>query len=117
MTNEEVVVRKRRTRTEIEQVVREYEASGLNRSQFCRNQGLALITLNRYLKRVHQGFTTSGIRGGDGLLAVDLRGGRIGDRESGCGLFLVLSGGRRIEIGPDFDAPTLQRLLQILETM
>src|SRR5260370_1652556 len=50
MTDEESVVEKRR-RTSAEQIVREFEGSGLNRSQFCRPQGLALGALNRYLRR------------------------------------------------------------------
>src|SRR5260370_23344557 len=36
---------------EIEQIVCEFESSGLNRSQFCRRQGLTLGVLNRYLQR------------------------------------------------------------------
>jgi hypothetical protein len=35
--------------------------------------------------------------------------------ESGSGLELVLRSGRRLRIGPDFDGPTLQRLLALLE--
>jgi hypothetical protein len=34
---------------------------------------------------------------------------------AGSGLELVLAGGRRLRLGPDFDAPTLQRLLALLE--
>jgi hypothetical protein len=32
-------------------------------------------------------------------------------------LAVVLSGGRRIEVGTTFDGPTLQRLVQTLEMM
>jgi len=51
MTDEQSVVEKRR-RTPAEQIVREFEGSGLNRSQFCRRQGLTLGVLNRYLRRL-----------------------------------------------------------------
>jgi hypothetical protein len=51
MTEEQSVTgKKRRTAAEIEQIVREYESSGLNRSQFCRQQDLTLGVLNRYLR-------------------------------------------------------------------
>ena len=44
------VVKRRRTAAEIERIVREFKNSGLNRSQFCRQQGLTLGVLNRYLR-------------------------------------------------------------------
>jgi hypothetical protein len=36
-------------------------------------------------------------------------------QEPSCGLAVVLSGGRRIEVHPDFDANTFQRLVSALE--
>jgi hypothetical protein len=36
-------------------------------------------------------------------------------REPGCGLSVVLPGGRRIEVHPDFDTSTFERLVGILE--
>jgi hypothetical protein len=117
MTVEHGVVRKpRRTPAEIEQVVSEFEGSGLNRSQFCRHHGLTLGTLNRYLKRM-RGESPSTANNG-GLVAVELAGMKLGAaRESVCGLAVVLSHGRRIEIGAGFDGPTLRRLVQVLETV
>ena len=35
--------------------------------------------------------------------------------ETSCGLAVVLSGGRRIEVRPDFDADAFERLMGILE--
>ena len=46
-----VEVRRRQSRAEAEQVVGDYEASGLSRVEFCRRQGLSLATLARYRKR------------------------------------------------------------------
>jgi hypothetical protein len=37
------------------------------------------------------------------------------ERESSCGLAVVLSGGRRIEVQRDFDGHTLVRLVSVLE--
>ena len=35
--------------------------------------------------------------------------------EPGCGLAVVLPGGRKIEVHPDFDTSTFERLMGILE--
>jgi hypothetical protein len=35
-------VRRRRSRQEVEQLVAEYESSGLSQNEFCRDRGLAL---------------------------------------------------------------------------
>ena len=44
-------VRRRRSRQEVEQLVAEYESSGLSQNEFCRERGLALSTLGRYRTR------------------------------------------------------------------
>ena len=49
MNEEQVpVVRGRRSRQEVKQLIAEYESSGLSRSEFCRKRGLGLSTLDRY---------------------------------------------------------------------
>jgi len=35
--------------------------------------------------------------------------------EPSCGLAVVLPGGRRIEVHPDFDTSTFERLVSVLE--
>ena len=113
MTNEAGVVRgPRRTIAEVEQIVGEFEASGLNRSQFCQHKELKLVTLNRYLKRVRGKSTRDGCN--SGLVAVELDGA---DQARGSGLSVVLAGGKRIEVSAGFDGPTLQRLVRELETV
>ena len=37
------------------------------------------------------------------------------EQQTSCGLAVVLAGGRRIEVGCDFDTHTLERLLSVLE--
>jgi hypothetical protein len=116
MTDEQGLVRRRRrTAAEIQQIVSEFGSSGLNRSQFCRRQGLTLGTLNRYLERM-QGEGTNDASNG-ALVTVELRGMKLGQDREASGLVVVLSGGRRIEVGAAFDGATLQRLVQTLETM
>jgi len=112
MTDEHGEVRtRRRTAAEIQKIASEFESSGLSRSQFCRRQGMTLGTLNRYLKRMY-GESTSSVSQA-GLVAVEVGN----DRGGGGGLVVALSNGRRIEVDTKFDGPTLQRLVQVLETM
>src|SRR5216683_7332271 len=117
MSDEQDVVRKgRRTAGEIEQIVSEYESSGLNRSQFCRGHGLTLGILNRYLKRLC--VASEGGASGGGLVAVEWAGKKLGGERAGsCGLAVVLRSGREIAVSAGFDSATLQRLVQVLETM
>lgn len=117
MSDEQGVVQKeRRTTAEIEQIVSEYESSGLNRSQFCRERGLTLGVVNRYLKRLRA--TCEGGASGGGLVAVELAGKKLGAKQAGSGgLAVVLRSGREIAVSAGFDSATLQRLVQVLETM
>ena len=106
-------IKRRRNRTEIEQLVAEYEASGLGRTAFCKEKGLSLSTLARYRKRQEQT-----IQGAEGKrwLAVEVCGapaGAGGDRASG--LAVVMASGRRIEVGCGFDGHTLKQLLAVME--
>jgi hypothetical protein len=106
--------RRRRSRAEAEQLVAAYEASGLSRVEFCRQQGLSLATLARYRKRQRQaqGAAATGNR----WLAVEVSGvsTAVGSGTTG-GLAIALPGGRRIEVGRGFDAQTLVQLLGVLE--
>ena len=109
-----VKTKRRRSRAEIQELVAEYEASGLGRTAFCQQRGLSLSTLSRYRKRQEQtaGEATEGKR----WLAVEVSGSAaVAGGERASGLAVVLPGGRRIEIGRGFDAETLQRLLVVVE--
>ena len=92
----------------------EYEASGLGRSAFCRKRGLSLSTLARYRRRRKHAVAESAK--GKRWLAVEVSGTVAGvGEERASGLAVVLSGGRRVEVGRSFDGDTLQRLLAVLE--
>jgi len=104
-----VEVRRRRSRAEAEQVVGEYEASGLSRVEFCRRQGLSLATLARYRKRA-QGKVVPANR----WLAVEMANSTL-ESQGSSGLAVALPGDRRIEIRCGFDAHTLVQLLGVLE--
>lgn len=106
-------IKRRRSQAEIEQLVAEYEASGLGRTAFCQQRGLSLSTLARYRRRQEQ----AAGEGAEGKrwLAVEVSGSVVlGGGERASGLAVVLPGGRRIEVGRGFDADTLQRLLAVV---
>jgi hypothetical protein len=107
------MVRRRRSRAETERVVSAYESSGLSQVEFCKRQGLSLATLARYRKQQRQqGEAATGNR----WLRVEVSGvsAAVGI-EAASGLAVALAGGRRIEVGRGFDAPTLVQLLGVLE--
>ena len=133
--NEEQVcaVQRRRSRQEVQQVVAEYESSGLSRMEFCRERGVALSTLGRYRSRQER----QKAAGSNALLAVELSGrppasvaaagsnallavevcGRAPApiAANGSALAVVLRSGRRIEVGRGFDTGVLEQLVRVLE--
>ena len=113
MNEEQVcVVQRRRSRHEVEQLVAEFESSGLNRSEFCRDRGLGLSTLARYRRRRERQAPT----GSNTLLAVEVSNRATGPAAATCSaLAVVLRGGRRVEVGRGFDAGTLEQLVHVLE--
>jgi hypothetical protein len=117
MSHEQVVTQKiRRTGAEIQQIVSEFESSGMSRSQFCRARGLTFGVLSRYLERMRAAARSSA--NGDRLVAVEWNSKKTSaERARGCGLSVVLNGGREIAVTTGFDAGTLQRLVEVLETM
>ena len=105
-------MRVRRSRAEAQQLVAEYEASGLSRVQFCRERGLSLATLARYRQRQSRNQAAPGTR----WLAVEVSsGGSNLETGTSSGLAVALPGGRRIEVGRGFDGRTLAQLLGLLE--
>lgn len=108
-----IKIKRRRSRAEIQQLVAEYEASGLGRTAFCQQRGLSLSTLARYRRR--QELTAGGAAEGH-WLAVEVPGSvPVAGGEEASGLAVVLPGGRRIEVDRGFDGDTLQRLLTVME--
>ena len=91
-------------------MVVEYGISGMSGVEFCQKHGLALSTLARYQRRREPGQEEGA--GSSRWLAVEL----LGAHPAGAsGLAVVLTGGRRIEVGRGFDAKTLEQLMSLLE--
>jgi len=108
--------RRRRTRTEVQQLVAEFMSSGMRRTEFCRSRGLSFGTLNRHLKKQRWKRKSRRASSAGRLVPVELAARKSPTQhEPSCGLAVVLSGGRRIEVHSDFDANTLERLVGILE--
>jgi len=109
------VVVRRRGRAEIERLEGLYRTSGMGRSEFCRSQGMALSTLNRYLKKQQnkQGQSKDDGVGRSRLVRVELA---PAEPAVSVGILTVLlSNGRRVEVGRGFDAETLAQLVTALE--
>jgi hypothetical protein len=112
--NQEAGTRKRRSSEEVKGLVVEFEASGLRCSEFCRDRGMALSTLRRHLKK--NGSGKGGARPSSRLVPVEVvKADRNTNAETIAGLEVILSGGRRIAVGHQFDSPTLGRLVKVLE--
>jgi len=94
--------RKRRSREEIAELVREFKSSGLTQRKFSENRGIALSELQRSLKIVRRASEPQ-------LMAVQIEAERT-DRA----LELMVGEGYRIKIGAGFCSTTLRRLLEVL---
>jgi hypothetical protein len=116
-----LVAPKRRTRAEVRQIVAEFVSSGMRRSEFCRSRGLSFGTLNRHLKkqrwkRKRKSSAASSAGQFGRLVPVELAAKKSPTQhEPRYGLAVVLSGGRRIEVHPDFDTTTFERLVSALD--
>ena len=107
---------KRRTRAEVQQLVAEFVNSGMRRSEFCRRRRLSFGTLNRHLKEKRWKKKSPASSSAGRLVPVELAPSKPPKQhEPSCGLAVVLLGGHRIEVHPDFDTSTFERLLGILE--
>jgi len=107
---------KRRTRAEVQQLVAEFVRSGMLRSEFCQSRGLSFSTLDRHLKKRRWKRRHKPISSAGRLVPVELAASKLPKpQEPSCGLAVVLPGGRRIEVHPDFDTSTFERLVSALE--
>jgi hypothetical protein len=94
----------RRSAEEIEELLEQYLASGLTRVEYCRQTGIVLSTLGRYLRRSRNT--------GQQLMRVKVEAGQ----EPDAGFVLVLGNGRRIASSWEFGDAALARLIRIAET-
>ncbi len=108
-------LRRRRTRAEVDQLLAEFETSGLTQREFCQLHHMSLSTFGRYRERQRNDPRSSSAPNCR-LMAVEVaEPGQSRCQRNGSGLAIALAAGRRIEIGIGFDAQTLRQLLQALE--
>lgn len=81
-----------------------YRSRGLSRKAYCRELGVAVTTLDYYLRREN-----GRERKQASLLPVELT-----PLVAGSSLTLVLPEGLRLEVSAGFDESTLRRLLSVL---
>jgi hypothetical protein len=107
---------KRRTRAEVQKLVAEFRSSGMRRSEFCRNRGLSFSTLDRHLKKRRWKRRRRPVSSAGRLVKVELAAKKSPTQhDATCGLVVLLPGGRRIDVHPDFDTSTFERLVNVLE--
>jgi hypothetical protein len=104
---------KRRTRAEVQQLVAEFVSSGMRRSESCQSRGLSFSTLDRHLKKRRRKRRRKPISSAGRLVRVELAARKSPMQH--CELAVVLPGGRRIEVHPDFDTSTFDRLVGTLD--
>src|SRR4051794_12207756 len=118
MTEQEQAVtrRQRRSRAEVRRLVKEFKRSGMNRSQFCRQRKLALSTLKRNLASESAAAADRSLACSR-LVPVEVIRSRCKQQKAvkGCGVQILLAAGRRIEVQPEFDPQTLNRVVRLLE--
>ena len=113
---QKVSAHKRRTRVEVQELVAGFMSSGMRRSEFCQSRGLSFSTLDRHLKKLRWKRRRKPISSAGSLVPVELAVRKSPKQhEPSCGMAVVLPGGRRIEVHPDFDTSTFERLVGILE--
>ena len=98
-----------RSRGEADRLAAEYEASGLSREEFCKQTGVTLKSLARYVTR----YRKQKPHGNEPQRWVSVEVAE--HSECGSGLAVLLGSGRRIEVKRGFDAGTLRQLLTVLE--
>ena len=110
---------RRRGRQEIAGLAALYRKSGIGRSDFCCSHGMALSTLARHLKKQsgEQRVSGSSMAGESRLITVELAemSASAATGKQYSTLTVLLSNGRKVEVGSDFDAETLAELVSVLE--
>jgi hypothetical protein len=94
----------RRSSKEVQQLVEQFRTSGLSQIEYCRQTGMVLSTLGRYLRRKNNPEQQ--------LVQVKVEA----PPEPGTGFVLMLGNGRRIVSGWGFGDAELARLIRVAES-
>jgi len=105
----------RRTPQQWAALIREYEASGQSQRGFCAERGIGQSSLRSWRGRFGQDLRNKRAQTGTGARLVAVKVLAEAPERAGSGLVVLLPRGVRIEVGCDFDAQTLARVLATLE--
>jgi len=108
---------KRRPRAEIQQLVAEFQSSGMPAIEFCRSRGLSRSTLYCHLKRQPSKANADSVSADAQLVRVELTEVNRNMANNSGGLVVGLASGRKIEVAGGFDGFTLERLVSVLEQL
>ena len=100
---ETVGMAQRRSAEDIQQILEHFRTSGLSQVEYCRQNGLVLSTLGRYLRR--------GKIPKQQLVRIKMEAAP----EPDTGFVVVLGNGRRITSGWKFGDAELARLIRVVE--
>jgi hypothetical protein len=95
---------RRRSSEEVQEIVEQFRASGLSQVEYCRQRGMVLSSLGRYLRRNKNPEQQ--------LVRVKVEA----QPEPDTGFVLMLGNGRRIASGWGFGETELVRLIRIAES-
>jgi hypothetical protein len=110
----------RRTRAQWRRLVEGWRDSGLTQSQYCARHRISVASLRRWRdvfdreSEVGAGAASARADGAIRLLPVEVREPALA-AGGGTPLALVIGERLRVEIAPGFDAPTLRRLVAVLQ--
>jgi hypothetical protein len=105
----------KRSAEQVEQLMREYEASGLTRREYCERIGMPMSTFDYYRQRAsRKAAAQRRATSKRALVKVEIEH----DTAQPQGAFtLVLRNGRRIESAWSFSEQDLERLIRLAETI
>jgi len=95
-------------------MLRQWRKSGWGIAQFCRQEGLSAASFYAWRRTLAQRDAEAAVFVPVRVVASPVDPADDVDNAT-TGLELVLAAGRRLRIGPAFDAATLRRLLALLE--
>jgi len=104
--------RRIRGRDEIARLLEAYDGSGLSQARFAEQRGVALTTLQSWLRRRRQQTGARDTKGrAPALIPVTLRPGQSADR-----IEIALANGRELRVPADTEPARLARLVAVLDT-
>src|SRR5690348_291831 len=96
---------RRRSAEEVQQLVQQYQASGLSQREFSQQTGIKLSTLGRYVRQAGRPEAPQQ------LIRVNVQA----PAEPDTGFVLMLGNGRRIASGWEFCDTALAKLIRVVE--